>query len=593
MADVLDDLFGDDEGDATCVPTNGTAATTTTADREDEASRNNCGVTSTTSQACSSTLASAFAGTVTMTATSLLEDGVKALLRLLQRHDEGSHGAAFDPAFMAALIEFVDSATLLRRQVDEARSMGRKADSVADAACCVNLHATSSLVLSLIKVSLQGRRSWPDDVTRKAFEVAHLAGVVAPLFAPMALLPFPDEPPVLAPRSMMGAAAINQQHHDGGRLVLADAAASVIRHADMAFVAAGDAALQPIIAAAMEHLPVSYPTRCLAILAAGGAADAESAAKVFSSLASGSKTISSARVVRTPDRTGDPGYIGPIDVYAHSVEDLDVFKSDVYARARPVVLPASCGLTRGWTALSEWADLLGLVEAHGMRTVPVEIGRHSLGTWREETMLLSEFVARFILASALRVEGKMTNRKDGEPRYDAPSFEAAMAVPSEHIGYIAQHPLFDHIPALKRAFRPPAVLCKHCNDGGGIRRVNAWFGTDSTVTPLHFDSYDNFLVQVVGYKLVRLYDPQQTRFLHAADGGRDGDGDATLAQGNISPVSVESYDSDPRQQAAFPSFAAARYTETVLGPGEALFMPRGVWHYVRSLTPSISVNFWF
>ena len=29
------------------------------------------------------------------------------------------------------------------------------------------------------------------------------------------------------------------------------------------------------------------------------------------------------------------------------------------------------------------------------------------------------------------------------------------------------------------------------------------------------------------------------------------------------------------------------------GPGDVLFIPRSVWHYVRSLTTSCSVNFWF
>ena len=37
----------------------------------------------------------------------------------------------------------------------------------------------------------------------------------------------------------------------------------------------------------------------------------------------------------------------------------------------------------------------------------------------------------------------------------------------------------------------------------------------------------------------------------------------------------------------------AVYTETILGPGDTLFIPSGCWHYVRSLTASVSVNFWF
>jgi hypothetical protein len=42
----------------------------------------------------------------------------------------------------------------------------------------------------------------------------------------------------------------------------------------------------------------------------------------------------------------------------------------------------------------------------------------------------------------------------------------------------------------------PPVYCE-C---GNLEGVNAWFGTAGTVTPLHCDSYDNFLTQVVGFK---------------------------------------------------------------------------------------------
>ena len=31
----------------------------------------------------------------------------------------------------------------------------------------------------------------------------------------------------------------------------------------------------------------------------------------------------------------------------------------------------------------------------------------------------------------------------------------------------------------------------------------------------------------------------------------------------------------------------------MLGPSEVLYIPRHVWHYVRSLEPSVSVSFWW
>ncbi len=101
-------------------------------------------------------------------------------------------------------------------------------------------------------------------------------------------------------------------------------------------------------------------------------------------------------------------------------------------------------------------------------------------------------------------------------------------------------------------------------------------------------------MQVAGYKYVRLYAPDQAPLLYvgrteASEGSAAGLQSARLAaQRNVSPVDVAAPDA-----ARFPRFADAVYCEAVLGPGEALFIPAQTWHYVRSLTTSISVNFWW
>lgn len=42
-----------------------------------------------------------------------------------------------------------------------------------------------------------------------------------------------------------------------------------------------------------------------------------------------------------------------------------------------------------------------------------------------------------------------------------------------------------------------------------------------------------------------------------------------------------------------PLSAHAVYQDVILREGDALFIPAGTWHYVRSLSTSISVNYWF
>lgn len=48
------------------------------------------------------------------------------------------------------------------------------------------------------------------------------------------------------------------------------------------------------------------------------------------------------------------------------------------------------------------------------------------------------------------------------------------------------------------------------------------------------------------------------------------------------------------QKSKFPDFDwEGGFYDTVVGPGEAVFVPYGWWHFAASLTPSIGLNFWF
>ena len=119
--------------------------------------------------------------------------------------------------------------------------------------------------------------------------------------------------------------------------------------------------------------------------------------------------------------------------------------------------------------------------------------------------------------------------------------------------------------------------------------AQAWFGPQATVSPLHHDPYHNLLAQVVGSKYVRLYDPAFSDALYP---------DPDPSSKNTSRVELELELQRQRSEGGgesgrFPLFAAAPYTECILGPGEMLYIPPGWWHYVRSLSVSFSVSFWW
>ena len=140
---------------------------------------------------------------------------------------------------------------------------------------------------------------------------------------------------------------------------------------------------------------------------------------------------------------------------------------------------------------------------------------------------------------------------------------------------------------------------------------NIWLGPAGTVSPAHTDPHHNILAQVFGRKYVRLYAPSQETRLYPQGRKREGGVD----MGNTSCVDVGAFvaweeeegnvgsrgEDQPRkntekreeQSRTYPRFAEAEYVEGVLEAGECLYIPRGWWHYVRSLDVSASVSFWW
>ena len=104
-------------------------------------------------------------------------------------------------------------------------------------------------------------------------------------------------------------------------------------------------------------------------------------------------------------------------------------------------------------------------------------------------------------------------------------------------------------------------------------KVFLWFGPAGTVTPLHQDALNVLLTQVAGSKLVTLIPSFELPLIYNHIGV-------------YSEVDLESPD-----YARYPLFQQTSRMQVVLEPGQALFIPVGWWHHVRSLDVSISVSF--
>jgi hypothetical protein len=186
----------------------------------------------------------------------------------------------------------------------------------------------------------------------------------------------------------------------------------------------------------------------------------------------------------------------------------------------------------GVAALSTRAGLWRyFAEVHGHRTVPVEIWQpvalpsesqgcsvqRPLGAGtavdacddsadetgdglEERLMTLREFTTRHLLADQpWSVDADSTAR------------DASRGVNGDGtVAYLAQHALFDQIPTLWELVRvfpwvnvgvgSDAAVRSDNISSSGLLHANVWLGEGGTITGLHFDSYDNFLLQLHGHK---------------------------------------------------------------------------------------------
>lgn len=126
---------------------------------------------------------------------------------------------------------------------------------------------------------------------------------------------------------------------------------------------------------------------------------------------------------------------------------------------------------------------------------------------------------------------------------------------------------------------PLRELVKDIGFFGGLmdrRRIDGfvylWYGPGGTVTPLHHDTTNILFCQVRGRKRVTLIDPAWTELV------RD-------CVSFYSFIDVENPDTR-----RFPYFADIPKLTVTLSPGECLFIPAGWWHFVRSLSVSVSIS---
>ena len=295
---------------------------------------------------------------------------------------------------------------------------------------------------------------------------------------------------------------------------------------------------------------------------------------------------------------------------------LDVFQKHMDDRAGPVILD---DILQHWPAMELWKSTRywHTQTLEGRRLVPVELGRSYVDDdWGQKLMPFKQFLRDHITS----IDG------------------------SEHQkGYLAQHNLLKQIPSLHSTIAtpdycyldapppepgtpvalsktkekqtshptslplalddPPNSADDETENGSDIQ-ANIWFGPTWTISPLHHDPYHNLLCQVVGKKYIRLYSPHQSSKLHPRSssepaphlyGATTKEPVPTIDMSNTSSIDITAMELSPGEDwdAIYPGISEIPYVECVLHAGQALYIPVGWWHYVRSCSVGISVSFWW
>ena len=134
----------------------------------------------------------------------------------------------------------------------------------------------------------------------------------------------------------------------------------------------------------------------------------------------------------------------------------------------------------------------------------------------------------------------------------------------------------DQLDAFDRAIRP------HTSHRTEPRFSGVWIGSTGVVTPLHHDAWPGLLFQTHGHKRAAIYAPTDRTNLYFRS--------PLHGEGRWSELPGRSADADLDE---FPRLTHTVRHETVLGPGDAMYIPPFWAHEMEAVEGNISVPFRF
>lgn len=169
--------------------------------------------------------------------------------------------------------------------------------------------------------------------------------------------------------------------------------------------------------------------------------------------------------------------------------------------------------------------------------------------------------------------------------------------------YIAQSSISGLPPALQEDLAPPPVISTN-----SIYNSSIWLGLTPTYTPLHRDPNPNLFRQLHGSKVVRILPPRAGETVFTRVQSAIGGGASPRLRGQEmmhGPENTALHDAIWATQGGPQARGHRTIYEAKLGPGDALYLPQGCWHSIKSAAAdegsgldcdgelNCSVNWWF
>jgi ribosomal protein L16 Arg81 hydroxylase len=227
--------------------------------------------------------------------------------------------------------------------------------------------------------------------------------------------------------------------------------------------------------------------------------------------------------------------------------NAEAFFSDYFFKNKPVVIK---NWTNNWKSLTTW-DLKYFKENFGNETVEITLGRQADDKYDQK---FSKSRKKILFGDFIDM---ISNNSDSNNFY-----------------LVARNLLLSN-PKFKKLFEDFSpienIIDPIGHNGNGF--VKLWIGPKGTVSNLHHDSVNVLLIQVKGRKLVKFIPPNQT---HKVYNNYNVFSDLNLNN----EIDLKKY----------PLAKNLNIIDVIVNPGEALLIPVGWWHWIKSLDVSFTIT---